>query len=77
MKAAVFTAPGVIEYDTNYPEPQAGDGIVLQTKACGICGTDTKALVGNRPGMEPPMILGHEIAGLVIESHLSDNESVR
>jgi L-iditol 2-dehydrogenase len=72
MKAAVFTAPGVIEYRTDYPDPQIEDGIVLQTKACGICGTDIKALAGNRPGMEPPMILGHEFSGIVIESKLAD-----
>ena len=70
MKAAVFTAPGVIEYNLNYPDPQNEDGIVLQTKACGICGTDIKALAGNRPGMEPPMILGHEFSGFVIESKI-------
>jgi len=72
MKAAVFTAPGVIEYNPNYPEPLLGDGIILQVRAGGICGTDIKALAGNRPGMQPPMILGHEFSGLVIESKLSD-----
>jgi L-iditol 2-dehydrogenase len=72
MKAAVFTAPGVIEYNPNYPDPTLGDGIILKTKAGGICGTDIKALAGNRPGMTPPMILGHEFSGLVIESSLSE-----
>lgn len=72
MKAAVFTTPGVIEYNPNYPDPQIGNGIILQIKAAGICGTDIKALAGNRPGMEPPMILGHEFAGQVIESNLSE-----
>jgi len=50
MKAAVFTAPGVIEYNLNYPEPVVGDGILLRVKAGGICGTDIKALAGHRPG---------------------------
>ncbi|MGD0708684.1 MAG: alcohol dehydrogenase catalytic domain-containing protein [Anaerolineaceae bacterium] len=72
MKAAVFTAPGMIEYNPNYPDPTVGDGIILQVKAGGICGTDIKALAGHRPGMNPPMILGHEFSGQVIESHMDE-----
>lgn len=71
MKAAVFTTPGVIEYNPNYPDPYNDDGLLLDIKACGICGTDLKALTGTRPGMEPPMILGHEYSGIVVDSKLS------
>lgn len=70
MKAAVFTAPGVIEFNQNYTDPVLNDGVVLQVMACGICGTDIKALAGNRPGMTPPMILGHEFSGRVLESRM-------
>jgi L-iditol 2-dehydrogenase len=72
MKAAIFTAPGIIEFNPDYPDPQIDDGIILETKAGGICGTDIKALTGNRPGMKPPMILGHEFSGLVVQSNLSE-----
>ncbi len=72
MKAAVYTAPRKIEYDTKYPDPQMGDGIMLRVKASGVCATDIKAFKGLRHGMEPPMILGHEFAGEVIQSSMPE-----
>ena len=68
MKAAVFTAPNTIEYCSNYQDPILGDGLILNIRATGVCATDIKALAGNRPGMEPPRILGHELAGDILES---------
>lgn len=67
MKAAVYTGPGVIEFQ-DYPNPDAGDGLLLRVKACGVCATDVKAFLGRRHGMKPPMILGHEFAGEVEQS---------
>lgn len=72
MKAAVFTKPGSIEYFQDYPDPKNSDGLLLDMKACGICGTDIKALTGSRPGMKPPMILGHEYSGVVVDSKLGE-----
>jgi len=67
MKAAVYTSPGVIEFQ-DYPDPEAGDGLLLRVKACGVCATDVKAFLGHRHGMKPPTILGHEFAGEVEQS---------
>ena len=72
MKAAVFTAPNTIEYVRDYPEPQLNEGFLLRVRASGICGTDIKALTGTRPGMQPPMVLGHELAGEIIQSAIPD-----
>jgi L-iditol 2-dehydrogenase len=72
LKAAVFSAPNTITYDNNYPEPHSAEGLLLRIHASGICGTDIKALSGTRPGMQPPMVLGHELAGEVLESALPD-----
>jgi len=72
LKAAVFTAPNTIEYQDNYPDPKLGDGFILRIRASGICGTDIKALSGTRPGMQPPMILGHEMAGEILESAMPE-----
>ena len=66
MKAAVLKAlnsPLVIE---QVPVPELGHGEVLvQTKSCGICGTDLHIIEGTGYKPKLPHILGHEPAGVV------------
>ena len=66
MKAAVLhelRKPLVIE---QVPIPELGYGEVLvQTKACGICGTDLHIIEGTGYKPRLPHILGHEPAGVV------------
>ncbi len=74
MKAIVKTAPapGHLEY-TDFPEPGLGpDDVLIEVRAAGICGTDVSlyswadSLVREyRP--EPPLVMGHEFAGVVHE----------
>ena len=41
MKAAVFKAPGAPLAIEDVPEPRPGaTDLILQVRACGICGTD-------------------------------------
>jgi L-iditol 2-dehydrogenase len=50
------------------PEPQAGPGqVVIEVKAAGICGTDLHIYHDEFP-TEPPVIMGHEVAGVVVET---------
>jgi L-iditol 2-dehydrogenase len=72
MKAAVFTAPNTIKFFSNYQDPILADGFILRIRASGVCATDIKALSGTRPGMQPPMILGHEFAGEILESAIPE-----
>lgn len=37
----------------------------MRVRAVGVCGTDLHILAGRLPGTAPPLILGHEIAGLI------------
>lgn len=67
MKAAVFRAahqPLTVE---DVPTPAPGPGELLITVAgCGVCHTDLHYLDHGTPTFkQPPMILGHEIAGTV------------
>lgn len=39
--------------------------VLVRVKACGICQTDYSAYTGRRTNWNPPMILGHEISGIV------------
>ena len=67
MKALVYTAPNTIEFR---PEPAPsllpGDSLV-KVEAVGICGSDLHAYLGHDSRRVPPLILGHEVCGTVIE----------
>ena len=39
--------------------------VLLRVKAVGICGTDIHIMEGRFPHVKPPIVLGHEIAGIV------------
>jgi L-iditol 2-dehydrogenase len=71
MKAALFSGPGdlrVIEVDS--PEPGAQE-IKIRVESCATCGTDAKIFHHGHPRLDPPQIIGHEIAGEIIA--LGDN----
>jgi len=68
MKALVKTSKGVGNVEIkNVPEPIPGPGQVkILVKAAGICGTDLHIYNDEYPSI-PPVILGHEIAGEIVE----------
>jgi L-iditol 2-dehydrogenase len=48
------------------PEPETGPGdVLIQVKACGICGSDVHGYDGSTGRRIPPLIMGHEAAGIV------------
>lgn len=67
MKSAVFYG----KHDLRVEEreiPEAGpQEVLIQVKACGICGTDVHIYEGDKGAAEvtPPTILGHEFAGVI------------
>lgn len=72
MKAAVlhqFNQSLSLE-DVDRPTP-ACDEVLLQVEACGACHSDVHVADGDWPQLAPivkrPLILGHEIAGRVVE----------
>jgi L-iditol 2-dehydrogenase len=68
MKAVVKYAPGAGNIDVlDVKEPACGPGLVkVQVAFCGVCGTDLHVLHDTFRNY-PPVILGHECAGTVIE----------
>jgi len=67
MKALVYTAPNQITY-RDEPEPQMGFGdVLIEVDAVGICGSDMHAYHGHDPRRVPPLILGHELAGRILQ----------
>jgi alcohol dehydrogenase, propanol-preferring len=72
MKAAVlreFKKPLAIE-DMAQPRPGAGE-VLIRIEACGVCHSDVHVVDGDWTQfakiVKTPLILGHEIAGVVIE----------
>ena len=67
MKVARFYAPGDVRLE-DAPEPVAGPKEVkIRVRACSTCGTDLKIFRNGHPNMTPPAVMGHEIAGEVVE----------
>ncbi|WP_195282168.1 zinc-dependent alcohol dehydrogenase [Harryflintia acetispora] len=75
MKAVVLQKPKTIAVE-NLPHPQSdNDYLVVQVKACGICGSDVRYYQGENPwalhtlgvslSNPPNIVLGHEFAGVV------------
>jgi D-arabinose 1-dehydrogenase-like Zn-dependent alcohol dehydrogenase len=68
MRASVLCAIGQPLAMRDMPIPEPGPGEVLvQTKACGICGTDLHMVEGWGYTPALPFIMGHEPAGIVAD----------
>ena len=53
---------------TELPRPTpAADEILIQVAACGICGSDVHGYDGSTGRRIPPIVMGHEAAGIVTE----------
>jgi L-iditol 2-dehydrogenase len=68
MRAVVVRGPGHLAVEeVPYPELPP-DGLILEIKACGICGGDLRTWQGGlRTGGAEWQILGHELNGIVAE----------
>ena len=65
MKALIYTRPYSFEY-SDFSDPVAGDDdVLIRVKACGICGSDVHGFTGKTGRRIPPLIMGHEAAGIV------------
>jgi L-iditol 2-dehydrogenase len=65
MKALLLTAPSTFEF-TDVPDPSAGPGEVrIDVRACGICGSDIHGMDGRSGRRIPPIVMGHEAAGVI------------
>jgi 2-desacetyl-2-hydroxyethyl bacteriochlorophyllide A dehydrogenase len=67
MKAIVCIKPGVLEYrEIEAPIARPGQS-VIKIRRIGICGTDLHAFEGTQPYFDYPRILGHELAGDLVD----------
>ena len=67
---------------TDMPKPTIqADEVLVRVKACGICGSDVHGIDGSTGRRIPPLVMGHEAAGVVAEigsevKHLREGDRV-
>lgn len=67
MKALILKEPRCLEYKER-PYPICGiDQVTVHVDAVGICGSDIGAILGKNPMFTFPRVLGHEVAGTVVD----------
>lgn len=67
MKALLLSSYEQLDV-VDLPEPAcAADEVLIRVKACGICGSDVHGYDGGSGRRIPPIVMGHEAAGLIAE----------
>lgn len=67
MRALVYTGPDHLELqDLTAPVPGEGEALV-RVRYAGICGTDLHLWRGEMTLVRPPVVVGHELVGEVME----------
>lgn len=65
MKALVWEGPERMAVrELPPPVPAAGE-VVVHVEAAGICGSEVEAYIGRQSNRTPPLVMGHEFAGVV------------
>lgn len=68
MKAALFLGPEKMEVrEVETPSVRNPWEMLVRVRACAVCGSDVRIFHHGNPRVHPPAILGHEIAGEVVE----------
>ena len=67
MKSALLTGPKTIELRETPGPTVPPDGLVLEMRACGVCGSDLRRWQEGPPAGAPHLVQGHELAGIVRE----------
>jgi len=68
MRAMVLSGAGTPLREAELPKTEPGPGQVrLEVRACAVCRTDLHIVDGELPDPKLPLVLGHQIVGLVSE----------
>ena len=67
MKVLTCTTPGNFEYRVGEKPLLTKGNAIIKIKRIGICGTDLHAYEGTQPFFNYPRVLGHELAGELVE----------
>ena len=68
MKAAVLHGPEDLRLEERAVPVPAENELLIQVRACAICGSDLRTYRFGAGNITAPVVVGHEIAGTVVES---------
>lgn len=69
MRAMLFEKTGTLLRLTDIPQPRPGKGqLLIKVEYCGICRTDLHVMDGELTEPKLPLVLGHQIVGVVEEA---------
>lgn len=68
MKALVYQGPMTMTLEDVAEPTLQDDEILIKVQSVGICGSDVHGYIGKTGRRKPPMIMGHEFSGVVIET---------
>ncbi|MGB2711953.1 MAG: alcohol dehydrogenase catalytic domain-containing protein [Conexibacter sp.] len=72
MEALVWEGPKQLALrSVPVPEP-AGDEVLVRVAAVGICGSELEGYLGRMSNRTPPLVMGHEFAGTVVDARERD-----
>lgn len=67
MKALVLDKYMELNY-RDFPDPKIeANEVLIKVKACGICGSDVHGMDGSTGRRQPPLVMGHEASGIIVE----------
>jgi 2-desacetyl-2-hydroxyethyl bacteriochlorophyllide A dehydrogenase len=68
MRSLICDRPGQLSL-IDRPEPVRGtDEVMIRIRRVGVCGTDFHIFQGKHPFLQYPRVMGHELAGEVVEA---------
>ncbi|NIQ39431.1 MAG: alcohol dehydrogenase catalytic domain-containing protein [Proteobacteria bacterium] len=77
MKALVYSGKEDLRVD-EAEKPRCQDGCaIIEVRNAGICGSDLTIYAGKHPRAKPPVILGHEFSGVIVQQRGKDRPDLR
>ena len=67
MKALVLTEYNNFEIQDIEKPTCPENEVLIKIEACGICGSDVHGMDGSTGRRQPPMVMGHEASGTIVE----------
>jgi threonine dehydrogenase-like Zn-dependent dehydrogenase len=67
VRAVIWLGPRRMALGEWTPGPLAVGSVAVRPEAAGICGSEVEGYVGRQANRRPPLVMGHEVAGSVVE----------
>lgn len=68
MRAVVYHGKMDVRVETMAVPVCAKGELLVKVDACAVCGSDMKAYLSGNPRMTPPIVMGHEFAGVIVDA---------